>query len=256
MPAASNLQPAQVKRRFAILAASRSGSNMLCTMLDSHPSIRCHHEIYNPKGIRLAVPLRETGFTLGSVAERDRDPEAFLERIWSGQPGVVCVGFKFTHRQNETIYRRLLSDRGIAKIVLRRKNRMKTYVSQQLSETLSEWEVYRQQDLARERPRIEIDPRAFLERVAFDAAYYAEIRKAMNGGGHAWIEVMYEDLFAPEVQRTIVQFLGLNPAADGLKIRSVKQNSRNLRDLIANYEELCRYFAATEFEGELLDTGN
>lgn len=256
MPPASNLQPAQTNRRFVILAAPRSGSNMLCTMLDSHPSVLCHHEIYNPKGIRLAVSLRETGFTLGTVTDRDGNPEAFLERIWSRQPGVDCVGFKFTHRQNETVYRRLLADPGIAKIVLRRKNRMKTYVSQKISERLSEWEVYRRQDLIQTRPRVTIDPRLFLQRVAFDDAYYAEIREAMRAGGQSWIEVLYEELFSLDTQHRVVQFLGLEPAANGLKIGSIKQNACDLRDLIANYDELCRYFADTEFETELLDVGH
>jgi len=256
MPAASSLQPELIKRRFVILAASRSGSNMLCRMLDSHPSILCHHEIYNPKGIRLAVALRKTGFTLGTTADRERDPEAFLEHVWFRPTDIECVGFKFTHRQNETIYHRLLTDSGIAKIVLRRKNRIKIYVSQKISEALSEWEVYRQQDLVRDRPRVIIDPRLFLERVAFDKAYYTEIREAMRTGGQSWIEVFYEDLFSLDTQQMIVRFLGFNPAANDLKIRSIKQNSYDLRDLIANYDDLCRYFEATEYAAELADMGN
>ena len=75
MPTMSDVQSGNIKSHFVILAASRSGSNMLCRMLDSHPAILCHHEIYNPKGIRLAVTLRETDFTLGTMAERERDPE-------------------------------------------------------------------------------------------------------------------------------------------------------------------------------------
>lgn len=256
MPAASKSPTAPIKRRFAIMAASRSGSNMLCTMLDSHPGILCHHEIYNPKGIRLALPLRDTDFTLGTTAERDRDPEAFLERVWAAPLGAECVGFKFTHRQNEAIYRRLLADTDIAKIILRRRNRVKTWVSQKVSEALSQWEVYHQGDLAPKRPKVEVDPAAFLERVAFDKAYYAEIREAMKGGGHAWIEVCYEDLFSAPTQAALVRFLGPEPLAGGMKVRSVKQNPRDLRDLIANYDELCACFAGTEFEEELKDQGN
>jgi hypothetical protein len=242
--------------RFVILAAPRSGSNMLCTMLGSHPSILCHHEIFNPKGIRLALRLRDTGFALGTVEERERDPEAFLERVWTTDLGFPRVGFKLTHRQNEPVFRRLLADATVAKVVLKRRNRLKTYVSYRISETIAEWEVYRAQDLTRERPRVRVEPRLFLERVAFDDAYHDEIRRAAEGGGHPWIEVSYERLTFLEEQNRILDFLGVAPTSAGLEIGSVKQNSRDLRDLVENYDELCCYFVGTPFEAELGDRGD
>ena len=229
---------------------------MLCTMLDSHPSILCHHEIFNPKGIRLALRLRDTDFTLGSTGHRDRDPQAFLERVWTRGLGFPCVGFKLTHRQNEQIFRRLIWDRSVAKVVLRRQNRLKTYVSHQISETIAEWEVYRAEDLARARPRIRVEPRRFLERVAFDDAYYDEIRQAVAAHGHRGIDVCYERLFALDEQNTILRFLGVSPTTTGLEIASVKQNSRDLKDLVENYDELLCCFSGTPFEAELKDCNN
>ena len=248
MPDTATIQP-----RFVILAAPRSGSNMLCTMLDSHPSILCHHEIFNPEGIRLALRLRNTEFRLGTVADREQDPEAFLERVWTTRLGFPCVGFKLTHRQHELVFRRLLADATVAKVVLRRRNRLKTYVSHRISETLAEWEVYRPQDLIRDRPRVQIEPRHFLERVAFDNAYYSEIREAVEGHGQAWTEVFYEELFAEDTQNTILKFLGLTPTSTGLEIASVKQNACDLRELVENYAELLRVFEGTPFESELRD---
>jgi hypothetical protein len=253
MPDLPNPDPGPIRAKFVILAAPRSGSNMLCTMLGSHPSILCHHEIFNPKGIRLALQLRETGFVLGTVEERGQDPEAFLERVWTTRLGFPCVGFKLTHRQDERVFCHVLSDATVAKIVLRRRNRLKTYVSHRISETLGEWEVYRPQDLIRERPRIRVEPRAFLERVAFDEAYYDEIGSTIDARGQAQIEVWYERLFSADVQDSILEFLGLGPAAGGMIIGSVKQNSRHLEDLVENYEELLRVFAGTPFEAELKD---
>ena len=245
-----------IKTRFVILAAPRSGSNMLCTMLDSHGSILCHHEIFNPKGIRLALRLRDTDFTLGTVAQREQDPQEFLQRVWTNRLGYPCVGFKLTHRQNELLFRHLLTDPTVAKVVLRRQNRLKTYVSHQISEALAEWEVYRPQDLARDRPMVRVEPERFLERVAFDEAYYNEIRGAVEKGGHAWIDVVYESLFSVDQQNAILEFLGLGPSSTGLEIRSVKQNSSDLRDLVENYEELLRFFKGTQFEAELLDSSH
>jgi hypothetical protein len=163
------------------------------------------------------------------------------------------VGFKLTHRQNNAVFGRLLADVSVAKIVLGRRNRLKTYVSQQISEALAEWEVYRAADLIRDRPRVHVEPQRFLERAAFDDAYYNEIRHAVAGQGHAWIEVLYEKLFAVDEQHKILRFLGLDPPAGGLKIGSVKQNSSDLRDLVENYDELSRVFEGTPFEAELKD---
>ena len=179
---AAKAQPGAMNR-FVILAAPRSGSNMLCTMLGSHPRILCHHELFNPKGVRLALPLRGSAFTLGSIDERERDPIAFLERAWQANMGFSCVGFKLTHRQNEAVFRRMLEDRSVAKVVLGRRNRLKTYVSYRMSEALGEWEVYRGEELIRQRPRVRVEPRQFFERVAFDEAYYNEIRHALRFAG-------------------------------------------------------------------------
>ena len=245
--------PSNPKTRFVVLAAPRSGSNMLCAMLGSHSSILCHHEIFNPKGIRLALPLRDTNFGLGTVAERERQPVEFLERIWTNHFDHPCVGFKLTHRQNESVYRHLLSDNSIDKIVLRRQNRLRVYVSRRISESLNEWEVYRQEDLTRDRPRIRVDVKQFVDEAAFDNAYYAEIRNEVVTGNHRWIEVSYESLHLANKQNRIQEFLEVDPLSQGLEIRSVKQNSNYLPDLIANYDELRQSLQGTEFENELDD---
>ncbi len=242
-----------IKKRFAVLATPRSGSNMLCGMLGSHPLILCHHEIFNPKGVRLALELRDSDFSLGSVDDREQAPLDFLDRVWANDLGHPCVGFKLTHRQNEAVYRHVLTDASIAKIVLRRRNRLKIYVSRRISEQLAEWEVYRPEDLTRERPRVKVDVRQLRNEAAFDDAYYAEIVTAMETNGHKWLETHYEDLLSGGEQNRILGFLGVPVPASGLEIRSVKQNSRDLRELILNYDELAAALAGSEFEAELAD---
>jgi LPS sulfotransferase NodH len=237
--------------RFLILAVPRSGSNMLCTQLGSHPSILCHHELFNPKGIRVALELRDRGVELGTMAERDAEPLAFLERMWRRFPGSPCVGFKFTHRQNEEVYPHLLADRGLRKILLRRRNRLKTYVSSLIAERLGEWEVYRRADLTAERPRVTVDLDRFYERTAFDRAYYAEIESTLEASGQTWADATYETLEERQEQNRLLRFLEQQPTGRPLRARSIKQSSRDLRDLVANFAALSRELAGTEFEEEL-----
>jgi len=238
-------------QRFVILAVPRSGSNMLCTILDSHPSILCHHEIFNPKGIRVALRLRDTDFTLGTMAERDADPIGFLEHLWNESLGFPCIGFKLTYRQNETLFHRLLAEKTVAKILLRRKNRLRTYVSSLISERLDEWEVYREQDLVRNRPPVVVDPERFLERVAFNEAHYREIRSKLEESGQGWVEMFYEQLSERAEQNRILRFLGQEPTAKSLQALSIRQNPSDLCDLVTNFDTLESTFAGTEFESEL-----
>jgi LPS sulfotransferase NodH len=65
--------------RFVILAAPRTGSNWLCSLLNSHPDVLCHHELFNPSGVFYALGHRDGALDLGTPEERDRRPLAFLE---------------------------------------------------------------------------------------------------------------------------------------------------------------------------------
>ena len=80
--------------RFVILAAPRTGSNLLCTMLNGHAEILCHHEIFNPHGIFYSWDRRVGSIDLGTLEERRRDPIGFLDRVWENGDGHRAVGFK------------------------------------------------------------------------------------------------------------------------------------------------------------------
>ena len=67
--------------RFVILAAPRTGSNLLCTLLNSHPQVLCHHEVFNPGGVFTALDYHGDGLHVDALAQRDADPLAFLDRV-------------------------------------------------------------------------------------------------------------------------------------------------------------------------------
>lgn len=234
--------------RFVILAVPRSGSNMLCTLLHSHPAVLCHHEVFNPGGIFYAVPLRGT-LDLGTRDERDRNPLGFLRRIWQTPLGRAAVGFKMTHRQNEAVYRHVLADAGVRKIVLRRRNRLRTYVSRLLAERTGVWEAYRPEDLPRARQRVRVDPDALCEHLAFNEAYYTEVEQALRAAGQQSLGVHFEELNRPGMRAQLLRFLGVGPAS--LRVQSVRQNSPDLRDLVVNYDEIEAALRGTELAADL-----
>jgi LPS sulfotransferase NodH len=234
---------------FVILAAPRTGSNMMCTLLGSHPDVLCHHELFNPRGVFYALELRDGGFDLGGIEERDRDPLAFLDRVWSADLGHSHVGFKMTHRQNEAVLDAVLHDVDVLKVVLRRQNRVRTFVSNRISEELDQWEVYSEADLGGERPRVYVDVDALRESVAENEDYYGQAERVLDETRQPFLRVSYERLDDVGERARVLEFLGLPDAT--LRARSVRQNPGSLRELVTNFTELETALAGTALAADL-----
>ncbi len=223
--------------RFVILAAPRSGSNMLCTMFNSHPDVLCHHEIFNPRGIFYALELRNSEFNLGSMAERDRRPLAFLERLWKQPLGHSQIGFKMTHWQNPEALDALLGDPDIKKIVLRRNNRIKTHVSRVIAEHRDIWEDYSNDD----EPglpinRITLDLDELYKDIDLNNRYYEEICSRITAAGQTYCFLEYEALTSAASQQKALRFLGLDNHP--LQVTSRKQNPDDLQLLVKNFDQI------------------
>jgi LPS sulfotransferase NodH len=242
--------------RFVVVAARRTGSNLLCTLLDSHPAILCHHELFNPRGIFCALSVRQGTFDLGSLERRDEDPTAFLDRVWREPRGHACVGFKMTCGQAEPVLEHVLRDSGVRKIVLRRRNRVKTWVSEQVAERLGQWEVYDETQLAAARPRLEIDVRDLREHVARNEAFYRQVEASLSESCQEFRRIWYEDLWSPEERARLLDFLEASPTDTDLAPRSVKQNPRDLREVVANFDEVAEALRGDPLREELLDLEN
>ena len=140
------------------------------------------------------------------------------------------------------------------KIVLRRQNGVRTFVSQRISEELDQWEVYSEADLASERPRVHVDVAAFRESIAHNEAYYDEIERVLDAAGKPYLRVSYERLVAGGERTRLLEFLGLpdaTRAATKLRVRSVRQNPASLRELITNFNELENALAGTALAADL-----
>ena len=229
------------KRRFVILAAPRSGSNMLCSMLDSHPDILCHHELFNPSGIFYALPLRDSDSQAsqemqGRMQERDRDPLAFLaEQVWQRHGEKSVVGFKMTYQQNLAVFQAVLAAPEIQKIVLRRNNAVKSYVSKLVAEQSGVWEDYGQ--ARRHEPlQLELNLEHLQQDLAFNQRYYALIETSLRDTQQAYLQVQYEHLMDCACQRTMLDYLACQYVP--LHTRSRKQNPSDLRQRVKNYGQI------------------
>ena len=242
------------KQRFLIVAAPRSGSNYLCTLLNSHPEILCHHEVFNPRGIFYALEFRDGSVDLGSLEERDSDPWGFLDRLWNIPTSSKCVGFKVTRGQAESVLEGLLHDSRVKKIVLRRQNRVKSLVSELIAEKTDQWELYCQTEKV-SPPKVQVELHQLLSHAAENETFYEEIFRTLASSQQPHIVLEYEHLGSRAEQDRALDFLGVTGPYSRLVPASVKQTPADLRTVISNYAELDLALAGTEYESELHDIG-
>lgn len=226
----------------------------MCTLLNSHPDILCHHEVFNPRGIFYALDFRDGSVNLGSTADRDADPMRFLDRLWQIPTSSKCVGFKMTIGQAEPLMERLLHDFRIKKIVLRRRNRLKTLVSELIAEKTDQWELYCQRGKI-QPPKVRVEIGQLLDHAAGNEKFYDRVLRSLESSKQPHIILEYEALDSRPEQERILHFLGVNSARFRLAPASVKQTPTDLRMVISNFSELDSALSGTEYQRELHDKG-
>lgn len=231
--------------RFVILSAPRSGSNMLSSMLNSHSSVLCHHEIFNPAGLFYALPLRGSQFAVAkNIEERDNNPYACLDNIWRMNENKTCVGFKMTHKQNTAVFYSVLNDKKVKKIILTRKNQVKAHVSKLLAQKTGVWEQYnnsaeplnRLNDSTKEEHQVLVCPQELKNDINLNKRYYEEIHLCLKESNQAYLDVEYENLKEAWTQQSLLHYLRLENQT--LITRNIKQNPSDLRKKISNYSAL------------------
>lgn len=239
--------------RFIILAAPRTGSNLLCTLLNSHPDVLCHHELFNPEGIYYALDYRDGSLQLGSMAERDREPFAFLQRVWENTQGASCAGFKMTRGQNEAVMRSLIGDSEVLKIILYRRNRLKTFVSELVARQTNQWEVYAGDEHVTDAPKLRVDVQSLRAHSDLNERFYEDIRRSLQVKQQPYIEMFYENILSEPEHTRILEYLGVEATQVRLTPSSIKQNDSDLRSLIENFQELEMALEGSDYLAELHD---
>lgn len=265
--------------RFITLSGPRTGSNMLAQALNSSPKITCFREVFNRVGGFIQFDVEGyDNFSARAMSLRSRDPIRFLEEhIFCRHPEEVCaVGFKFHYRQfwgHSGLRERLLEDREIRVLHLRRRNLLRTLVSLKLARATGVFlddtrrkvtpanllKAARHPWKAAARLRRRLRPPTALRKgsrprvtVSAEELFDFAVRTVMVAekhdelfGEHPKLPVSYEDLVAhrQEVLSEVQSFLGVEPGPLTVTLR--RQNPEPLRELIENYDELYEAFKDT-----------
>ena len=254
-------------RRAVVVASTRTGSTWLSSLLDSHPEIRFHGELFNLAHAPVEAVL---------------DPGAYLDRCL-GDGGVHrVVGFKLLDHQARVEYlndflgemdegrpsdvdwRRLFPKRPVAEndapamaatwallrrsggriVHLRRRNLLRREISQEImmAESRTRWRGASPSG----RPRVRLAAEGLAVAFASQIASSEEVDRFFAGG--AKLNVFYEDLvrdLAVETAR-ILDFLGVRIMPLGLDRPT--PIDRGLRDAVDNYAEVEKALKGTLWE--------
>jgi len=242
--------------RFVILAQARTGSNLLCGLLNSHPEVLCHHGLFNSEGIHYALDHRDGSFDFGSMTDRDRDPAGFLDRVWSTDLSCRAVGFKINRAEHAAASALVMSDAGVRKVLLRRRNRIKTYVSALIAERSRTWESYGSTAFHPPTERVSVDATALKEYAAMVAEYYSSVEQALSASGQDYFCIDYECLSSPAEIGRLLKFLDVSCAGPGLSRIALtapgfKRNPADLRDIVTNFDQLSAELRGSGLEIDL-----
>jgi LPS sulfotransferase NodH len=257
--------------RFVIFTYPRSGSNLLCGMLNFHPQIICHHELFNPKKIYYSKDFHKIyggdGETvwrealisgkkgIGTIRERNLFPEKFLVKVWQHNYDYDAVGFNLfpTHITNASVS--LIKDEGVKKILLSRQNTVKSYVSLLLARKTGVWDSY--DDNKRRKVKttqVTVNAKRLLSWSRKYNQHFNSLRQNLVDSKQSFMDLAYEDLVSDKsksVKIGLLEFLGVSNQLDYLQPPQRKQNANNLADLVSNYEELKEKLIGTELESLL-----
>jgi LPS sulfotransferase NodH len=215
-----------------ILSRSRTGSNLLKSLLNSHPGIYFYGEVFR--------------------SLQSKDPRELYDSVFSAKPSFINVaGFKifYYHPEDasfESTWNRLINDKSIKVIHLKRKNLLRTLVSRKIAELNNDWKQTG-------RSKQNSNKHVFLDKKECEAffeqtkSWEKQFDELFNE--HPKIDVFYEDL----INRNHHDLLGdiqnfLDVKEKNLKTNLVRQNPEKLSDLISNYNELKEAFVGGYWE--------
>jgi LPS sulfotransferase NodH len=232
-----------------VICHSRTGSNFLLWLLESHPRIA---HIGEPFGTNELVHpwvvsrIHEIG-GLGYLKER-------LQR--KSNERVTVFKFQYVHFELEYAERWSLSDMdnirtylagelNMKVVHLKRRNRLENLISHRLAEVTKKYILFDPKKRV-DNLQVEITPDECVsefEKVTAFEKYYSELFAK-----HSVLDIYYEDLYKNTQMegKRVLDFLGIKRVP--LRERTVKQNIRPIREVLKNYDALKEYFTGTIWE--------
>jgi hypothetical protein len=218
------------------------------SLLNSHPTIYSYGEVIGESRLSRQY-FKKKILALGA--------ESYVNRCFRHR-GFEAIGIKILYYQVSSGYAQewgvnslprvlefLKSDKDIKIIHLKRRNRLRTFVSFRVSGTTEQYRLFEESEKV-EDIQIELSPDECDEEFNQIGQWEREFDEAFRH--HNTLEVHYEDLVSHRDRECdrILDFLDVR--CQPLRTRMLKQTKRPLPEIIANYRELKKHFTSTESE--------
>jgi len=238
--------------KFVIVGIARTGSTMLISQLNNHSQALAFGEIFrSPDSIGWDVAPFRSYQSRKLLALYSSDPIGFLEKhVFRNWPrNHKAVGFKLFYYHARTSSQRsvwdYLVDRPEIRILhIKRRSVLAQYVSLQLAHKTDIWSSTC--PVTQDPPCIQLD-------IASCQNHFARVRRLEEEferlfKNHNLRNVYYEDLarVSKDEIENVQKFLGLRH--EMLSAETVRQQTRPLSQVIANYAELRDACIGTEWE--------
>jgi LPS sulfotransferase NodH len=199
------------------------------SLLASHPNIETYGEYFR---------------RLNGKSYQD-----MINYVFSPKPRKIrAVGFKVFYNHpydahSDDFWNYLANINGLKIIHLKRKNFLQTFVSRQIASITNEW-FLREKKVYDKKIRLTINPKELQN--SYTKYQDLQKRRISLFDSRQILEIIYEEMIVDLDSQfhTIARFLSVPFIMP--KSNLIKQNTRALREIIENYDELKSYFENTE----------
>lgn len=215
--------------KFVIVARSRTGSNLLRSLLNSHGDMIVFGEKF------YALDGRET--------------TSIYSEIFPNKSTKVR-GFKLFYyhpsdSKDRSVWDMLQQDKAIKIIHLQRKNQLRVHISRLIALKTDKWRTESKKTIGVEDRKVKVDIEKMLNDFETTNTYISDTQKIFKD--HKIMEVTYSSMTqTPEQTLNEIQhFLGV--PQKNLTSQMRKQNPEAIKDLVVNYDEVYEALMDTEY---------
>lgn len=219
--------PFELRLDFAVIGHQRCGSTYFCDLLNSHPSIVCVGEAFNPGFtlLDLSVIQGQTRYVWSrerrDIDSRDQHLQSYMNLLRERSHGRI-LGAKVFHEHNPTVVSAIAETR-IPLIILKR-NYLYSYSSWRLATQTHVWHRT-SDDRALTHCLVDFDIEEFVSWCQVNDRFYQRFSRADV------LELWYEDIFRDETLCRVADYLGVGKGfrRESVEYRQVSPNDLNAR---------------------------
>ena len=235
-----------MKNKFVLFGVPRVGSNYFISLLNRHPDLRCHYEVFSADKVYLSwsdglLENHPDWLRFKDPAWRDADPIRFLHQLLHCGDETI-KGFNIFPNQNDDVIRHVCQSGEFAHVFIRRRNLLRSYISQTIAENNNAWNSLKSNALTLDDKRFSIDVADFDRYQRRIQSFYASLMDQLQAAGTNYHLVEYEAFVGDreELNRCFA-FLGLPAICDTQDTVFQKENRETVEQIIVNYSQLTDY---------------